>query len=68
LAEASVDGVGRFELSGTPDIGSLTVRVNGTVEEAGWYFSVTTNEVVFDDFPPTGAEIEVTYGLRISCP
>jgi hypothetical protein len=68
LAETSVDAVGRFELSGTPDVGSLTVRVNGVVEETSWHFSVTTNEVVFDDFPPTGAEVEVTYGLRISCP
>ncbi len=68
LAETSVDAVGRFELSGTPDVGSLTVRVNGVVIESGWHFSVTTNEVVFDDYPPTGAEIDVTYGLRISCP
>ena len=68
LAETSVDAIGRFELSGTPDVGSLTVRVNGAVEESGWHFSVTTNEVVFDDIPPTGATVDVTYGLRISCP
>ena len=68
LAETSVAGVGRFELSGTPDAGSLTVRLNGTVTTTGWHFNTTTNEVVFDIFPPVGAEIEVTYGLVISCP
>ena len=68
LAETSVDGVGRFELSGTPDPNSMTVRVNGDVANTGWYLDQSTNEVVFDMRPSPGADIEVTYGLNVACP
>lgn len=68
LAETSVDGVGRFELSGTPDPNSMTVRVNGDVMNSGWYLDQSSNEVVFDIRPAPGDDIEVTYGLNVACP
>lgn len=68
LAEVSVDGVGRFELSGTPDLNSLSVEVDGVNQGSGWHFNSSTNEVVFDTLPAPGADIEVYYGLQVGCP
>jgi hypothetical protein len=64
LAAASVDGLGRFDLAGTPDLSTLEVFVDSVQWNQG--FHVQGSTLVFDQTPPEGSEIRVEYG-RLGC-
>ena len=51
----------RFPLSEMPDAGSITVRVNGSLETSGWTYDGATNSVVFSTAPAPGAKVEIHY-------
>jgi hypothetical protein len=68
LAEASVAGIGRFELSQYADADSIIVTVDGAAWTTGWRFDPVSNELVFDTLPPVGATIDVDYGVLVRCP
>ncbi|MFT7519146.1 MAG: hypothetical protein ACI9MC_001286 [Kiritimatiellia bacterium] len=64
LAKASIEGLGKFDLSSTPDTRTLQVFVNSTLWTTGWHMD--GNTLVFDDTPPEGATITVQYG-ELAC-
>lgn len=68
LAETSIAGLGRFELTQIADPNSIVVSVDGTPWPTGWHFNPSTNEVVFETLPPVGADVDVSYGIIIDCP
>jgi hypothetical protein len=51
----------RFPLSERPDVGSITVRVNGSPVTSGWSYDGATNSVVFTTAPSPGAKVDVYY-------
>lgn len=59
LANASVEGLGRFDLSQTPDERTLEVWVDSVLWTDGWHMEGST--LVFDETPPEGARVDVTY-------
>jgi hypothetical protein len=50
-----------FPLSGTPEVGSLAVTVNGQPQSSGWSYDAGLNQVVFSPRPAAGAVIDVSY-------
>lgn len=61
LAEASTSRP-VFPLSSTPEVSTITVRVNGHVETRNWAYDAVTNAVVFtSDYPGSGDEVVIDY-------
>jgi len=59
LAKASVEGLGRFDLTETPDERTVRVWVDGVEWTGDWHVDGRT--VVFDVTPPEGAAVRITY-------
>lgn len=64
LAKASVEGLGRFDLSETPDPDTLEVFVDSVLWNSGWHLE--GDILVFDATPPEGARIRVSYN-NVAC-
>jgi len=64
LAKASIDGLGRFELTHTPDPQTLEVFVDSVLWNTGWHLE--GRDLVFDSTPPEGSRIRVSYN-NFSC-
>jgi len=67
IAYATLGIVDTFQLSATPDLAGISVRVDGaTVEESaqdGWQYHPGYNAIVFDGAatPPPGASVDINY-------
>jgi hypothetical protein len=68
IAQSALLDFGFFELSSNgADPDSLEVRLNGAPAPTGWSYDASRNGILFDDIPPVGTTITVTYGLAPSC-
>ena len=55
------DATDTFVLKDYPDPGTLIVQVDDVVVTSGWHYDPKLNAIVFDTYPPDGAEIWVTF-------
>jgi hypothetical protein len=67
LAAASIQQAA-YELSATPDPGSINVFVDGNERLTGWFFDGPTNTVQFEEgIPEEGSHVRITYGGLTIC-
>ena len=64
LAKASIEGLGRFDLTETPDPRTVKVWVDGVEWPSDWHIDGAT--IIFDVTPPEGAAVRVTYN-NLAC-
>lgn len=67
LAAASLTSIHHYELDQPAHPSSIRVWVDGVEWTTGWHFDAAANEVVFDDAPDPGAQIDVEYGVAVPC-
>ncbi len=67
IATASTANIYHFPLSSPAHEPSLEVWVDGVEWTEGWTYDPVANEVVFDTHPPDGADLEIAYGVAVTC-
>ncbi|MFT4623295.1 MAG: hypothetical protein ACI8PZ_001951 [Myxococcota bacterium] len=67
LAVASLSGIGRYALSGDPEVDTIEVFIDGEPILSGWSYDASDNSIVLDAELDGGEFIEVSYEAFADC-